>query len=179
MNIDKILLPPSLIAGLYPDSLIDPGKNEHINRVESTLPVSPSNANKDSGTTFKSLGNNKKNILVLVKNAETVFLPDNELTFLTGILNACKLTLDDVAILNIHHYPGVPDLALSNFFKSKIVLLFSVEPLSLGLPLDFPQFQIQPFSNKTFLFSPSLKELEDDKILKSKLWVCLKRIFNL
>ena len=68
---------------------------------------------------------------------------------------------------------------LLTFFKSKIVLLFAVEPASFGLPMSFPHFQIQPFAGNSFLFSPSLKELENDKMLKSKLWVCLKRLFNL
>jgi len=45
--------------------------------------------------------------------------------------------------------------------------------------MNFPHFQQQKFTGITFLFSPSLNELENDKLLKSKLWICLKQIFNI
>ena len=85
----------------------------------------------------------------------------------------------DVVIVNHKNHRETAYKELVTFFKSKIVLLFAVEPVSFGLPMIFPHFQIQPFAGNSFLFSPSLKELENDKILKSKLWVCLKRLFNL
>jgi hypothetical protein len=87
--------------------------------------------------------------------------------------------LADVAVVNLNNQPKSSYKELVAFFKSRIVLLFAVEPASFGLPMSFPHFQIQPFAGNSFLFSPSLKELENDKVLKSKLWVCLKRLFNL
>jgi hypothetical protein len=59
-----------------------------------------------------------------------------------------------------------------------VVLLIDTEAASIGLPLDFPDFQVQPFNNITFLSSPSLSEIKSDPLQKSKLWVCLRRIFN-
>jgi hypothetical protein len=62
-------------------------------------------------------------------------------------------------------------------FSSKIIFLFGIDPVSFGLPVNFPQFQLQPFASATFLFSPPLDELRKDELLKSKLWVCLRRLF--
>ncbi len=101
------------------------------------------------------------------------------LTFLTGILSACKLNLADVAIVNSTNYPDADYKELTKFFASKIVLLFDIEPSAFGLPMSFPHYQIQAFANNSFLYAPSLKDLENDKIEKSKLWVSLKRLFNL
>ncbi|MBL0130777.1 MAG: hypothetical protein IPP43_06385 [Chitinophagaceae bacterium] len=106
-------------------------------------------------------------------------MPDHELTFLTGILGACKLSLADVAIVNLYNHPQSSYNELTSFFKSKIVFLFDMEPAAFGLPMHFPHYQIQAFAGNSFLYAPSLKELENDRVEKSKLWVCLKRLFNL
>ena len=181
MDLNHIELPAFVIADLYHSSLVEDNSTSLKNPVvaevikEKILPVSPA----DPGSTWKSLGSNQKNILIIINNKEAVHLPDNELTFLTGILGACKLSLADVAIVNCNNHPEVSYKELTSSFKSKIVLLFDMEPASFGLPMSFPHYQIQAFAGNSFLYSPSLKELENDKLEKSKLWVCLKRLFNL
>ena len=174
MDLNHINLPASVVAELYHSSLIDPGKT----------PVSQAGADSTESKSaplpgWKWLGENQKNVLIIVNYPDAVHLPDHDLDFLTGILGACKLSMADVAIINHTNHPDASYKELVVFFKSKIVLLIAVEPASFGLPMSFPHFQIQPFAGNSFLFSPSLKELENDKILKSKLWVCLKRLFNL
>ncbi len=164
MDINHINLPGFLVAELYGNSLVL-SENE-------TRKVPPE-------TGWKSLGQNQKNILVIVKNPEQTHLPDDELKFLTGILTACKLSLADIAILNLSNYPGAGYKELTSHFKSKVILLFDVSPVEFGLPMKFPHYQIQPFAANSFLYSPSLKSLESDKLEKSKLWVSLKRLFNL
>jgi hypothetical protein len=179
MDLNHLELPPFMIAGLYRSSLVETGEMtiESPAVIEKTpAPVLPSAV---ATIGWKYLGENRKNILLVLSYKEAVHLPDEELSFLTGILTACKLSLADIAIVNLGNYPEATYKELTSFFKSKIVLLFAVEPAAFGLPMSFPHFQIQPFANNSFLFSPSLKELENDKLLKSKLWVCLKRLFNL
>jgi hypothetical protein len=102
-----------------------------------------------------------------------------ELELLTTMLIACQLSLNDVVIINRNNHPGTGYKELLDHFKSRIILLFAIEPLEMGLPVSFPYFQVQKFSNNTFLFSPSLHELDQDKLLKSRLWLCLKRIFGI
>lgn len=174
MDLNHIKLPALVVADLYQSSLIEPDETP------VTQSVPKSNENKPSTLpAWKWLGENRKNVLVIVSYTDAVHLPDHDLDFLTGVLGACKLSMADVAIVNHHNNPEASFRELAAFFKSKIVLLFAVEPASFGLPMSFPHFQIQPFAGNSFLFSPSLQELENDKVLKSKLWVCLKRLFNL
>jgi hypothetical protein len=174
MDLNHIKLPASVVADLYHSSLIDTDETP-LNQVVADI-----TENKPADhPAWKWLGENRKNVLIVVSYSDAVHLPDNDLVFLTGILGACKLSMADVAVVNLNNHPEASYKELAVFFKSKIVLLFSVEPDSFGLPMSFPHFQIQPFAGNSFLFSPSFKELENDKVLKSKLWVCLKRLFNL
>ena len=173
-NLDHIKLPASVVADLYHSSLIDMNETSVKKAVTDNTETSPA-----ALPGWKWLGENRKNILIIVNYEDAVHLPDNDLVFLTGIIGACKLSMADVAVVNLINHPQASYKELVSFFKSKIVLLFAVEPASFGIPMSFPHFQIQPFAGNSFLFSPSLKELENDKILKSKLWVCLKRLFNL
>jgi len=130
-------------------------------------------------TVLKSLGGNQKNILIVVKNEKVTYLADEDLEFLTNILKACKLSLDDVAIVNTHINPIQGYKEYLKTWNSKIVLLFGVNPVSFDLPVNFPEFQVQSLTNTQFLYSPSLSECRTDKLLKSKLWVSLQRIFGL
>ena len=169
MDLNHLELPASLIEDLYKFSLV--GMNEVPVKLQPEKIVIESK--------WKWLGNNGKNILVIVKYGNGIHLPDEQLGFLTNMLTACKIGLGDVAIVNLNNHPEASYKDLLNHFKSKIVFLYGIEPATFGLPVSFPHFQVQSFANCTFLFTPSLEELDKDKVLKSKLWVCLRRIFGI
>ena len=177
MNLNNIELPAAAIVELYPSSLF--GTNDAPVENKPGKTASASGYEQGEIVKFKSLGDNKKNILIMINSSDAVHIPDNELTFLTGILGACKLTLADVAIVNRNNYPEASSKEFTSFFKSKIVFLFNIEPAAFGLPMNFPHYQIQAFDGSSFIFSPSLKDLENDKTEKTKLWNSLKRLFNL
>lgn len=178
MDINHINLNIPAVVQLYPGTLVDLSSADNADTV--THPVT-AEVNNPPGKTVsvKSLGNNRKKILVLVNYPDAEFIPDDTLSFMTGILEACKLSLDDVALVNLFHYPEIGYKQLLTEYKSRIVLLFEAEPASLGLPMSFPHYQLQNFAGNTFLYAPSLNQLENNKLEKSKLWVCLKRLFNL
>lgn len=151
-----------MLADLYKDSLI-----------ETTSTTSAPEKEQ-----LKYLGNNKKNILVVVSHQMIPFLPDDELNFLTNILAACKLSIADIGIINNDHadQTGLQHMINS---EAKHILLFGLEPLAIGLPINFPAFQLQPFNNRTYLYAPALSHIENDKALKSKLWSALKVLFGI
>jgi hypothetical protein len=129
---------------------------------------------------YKILGNNKKQITVVVNCPNDVFVPEADLQFLTKMLGACKLNMADVAIAN-HATAAIAIERIKVQLQPKYVLLFGVEPGTIQLPISFPSFKEQPYAGTTYLFTPALSELnletEDAKVLKRKLWDCLKRIF--
>lgn len=180
MDLNHINLPPAALAGLYGETLVSDHTANSTPPVAVKKEVPPAgNLTTDQKTTIRSLGNNQQQILVLVNVPDAVFLSDESLTFLTGVLSACKLSMADVALVNLHHYPEIPYQTLLSEFKSRIVFLFDKDPASFGLPMNFPHYQLQAFAGNTFLYAPSLQELQKDKAEKTNLWACLKRLFNL
>ena len=103
MDLNHIEFPAALIANLYHSSLI-----EDETGLKKTIPkekVFP--ADEITGSIpWKSLGNNQKNILIVLKSNEAVHLTDKDLAFLTDILGACKLGLADVSIVNLKNHPS-------------------------------------------------------------------------
>jgi len=98
------------------------------------------------------------------------------------MLEACKLNLGDVAIIN-HQTIPVSFAELNRQLNPKNILLFGLEPITIKLPFTIPEFKIQEFGACHYLYVPSLDELNQDndagKLQKSKLWLCLKQMFNI
>jgi len=161
MSLNNILLKPSLVADLYKKSLIETGT--------TSVP---------EAKRLKYLGNNQKNILVVVSHEAVPFLPDEELSFLTNVLAACKLSIADIGIINSYRTEQT-DLQNIIAAEGKKILLFGVEPLAIGLPINFPSFQLQPFNNRTYLHAQALSQINTDKGLKAKLWSVLKVMFGI
>jgi hypothetical protein len=169
MDINNIQLTPAAVTALFKNLLY----SEESKQVERPERV------KEEKSAFKYLGQNNKKILLLVNYSDAVFLPDKQLDFLTSILSACKLNLADVAIINSANPADINYKVLAKELQIQHAILFDISPASLSLPVDFPAYQVQSFSNCTYLHSDSLEALAADKELKTKLWLCLKKIFGL
>lgn len=166
MSLDNIQLPPDIIQSLYSKCLYD---------LETGKPVSE---NKQiAGIGF--LGSNQKKITILVKSTDAIYLPDEELNFLLGILTACKLSMADVALVNIFKNPDLSYLDLTEQLKAEKLFLFGIDIKALQLPLQFPNYQVQKYNDQVYLAAASLADMQKDKAEKMKLWNCLKNIFSL
>jgi len=163
MGLNNIQLTDQLLSDLYADVLIETKIATSVYAEQQPV---------------KYLGNNASNILLLVNHPSVPYLTDGELSFLTNILSACKLSLADVAVLNIHALQESDIENALQVLEPRNVILFGIPPLSAGLPINFPLFQLQPFNKRTYLYGPPLKELQSDKTLKSRLWNCLKIMFD-
>lgn len=166
MSIDNIQLSPTQIQSLYSKSLYD-----------LRADISGSDAAETNGISF--LGSNQKKIILLVNAARAIYLPDEELNFLLGILTACKLSMADVALVNIAKTPELDYVVITEQLKAEKIILFGLQAAALQLPLQFPHYQIQQYNNQVYLSAASLADLQKDKEEKMKLWNCLKNIFSL
>ena len=167
MSLNQISLTPQLLTDLYANSLIE----THA----KPIPTAP---NKPVAvSTVNYLGDNQKNILVVVNHDQVAYLTDDELGFFTKVLNACELGLADVAIVNWSKQNDKNYTNLLSELKSKTILLFNLTPVEFGLPLHFPPFQIQEFDQRTYLQAPSLASIEQDVTTKKQLWTALKKLF--
>ncbi|MET0466876.1 MAG: hypothetical protein ABW007_27190 [Chitinophagaceae bacterium] len=182
---NDIDLPASIIASLYPSSLIssptEQGEGTAVNAKEST-PVQAEQVPAGEAAppfAWKFLGNNKRAVLVVVNNPGILHLPDEDLNFLTTMLTACKLSLGDIILINYNNYLEKGGPAAVKYFKSREVLLFGIEPADFGLPVSFPEYQVQGLANVQYLYSPPLAAIANDKAAKGKLWTSLKKIFGI
>jgi len=182
MSLNDLQLSPEIIARLYPSSLIITDTSEVVPSPipkPSVAEIQKKVSEDTVSSAWKSLGNNQQKILIVVNYADVVHLPDEELNFLTSMLSACKLSLDDVAIINHNSYKETGYKNILSHFQSSIVLLFGIDPLVFGLPVGFPPFQVQTVAGCKFLYSPSLEINRSNKLIKSKLWVSLRSIFGI
>ena len=183
MDINHIQLNPAALAGLYKDHLVDaggiPGRQTKPATEAAVLATPVPMPSTEPITAIKSLGSNERKVLLVVSHTDIVFLPDEELKFLTGILAACKLSMADVALVNLAGTDGIGYKELLSQFNSTKVLLFGMEPSTIGLPMAFPAFQLQAFNGTTYHWCPELSRMENDRTLKAQLWNNLKKLFNI
>ena len=166
MSLDNIQLPPTIIQTLYGRSLYDLGTES-----QADAAIEPGN--------IAFLGSNQKRIAILVNAAGAIYLPEEELNFLLGILTACKLSMADIALINVSKKTDLLYTHITEQLKAEKIFLFGLSAEALKLPLQFPQYQVQKFNNQVYLSSVSLTDLQTDKEEKLKLWACLKTIFSL
>jgi hypothetical protein len=161
MELNNIRLTPQMLTELYPNVLVA--------STTTSVPEQPA---------LSFLGNNNKNILIIVKEGAAKYLPEQELNFLVSVLTACQLGLADTAIMNIAGKPFDHDAVVKDL-GSKFILLFDVPPVDISLPLDFPHFQVQKFKEQTYVYAPALGVIEKDVQLKKQLWSALKKAFGI
>lgn len=165
MSLDELRLPGYIIQDLFRKSLVEMNDKN----------VADIQANKE----LNFFGGNKQHIILLVNTPDIAFITDEQLTFLSGILNACKLTLEDVGLININSYPGIGYKKIVEIFSPRIVMMFGILPDTIQLPFVMPHFQTQSYNSRVYVAAPSLNELENNKDLKRKLWNVLQQIFSL
>ncbi len=163
MSLDNIHLSPFLVQHLYKHSIVE------LETVKENL-----TADKPP---VSFLGRNEKSVLIIVNEAATPFLPDDNLTLLTGILTACNLSLADIALVNFGQNNKLEFNGLIEEFSPTLVILFGVEPQQLLFPLHFPNFQLQKYNHQTYLSAPSLNMLAKDTKQKKEFWLCLQQHF--
>jgi len=176
MGINDLQLSPEMIAFLYPETLV-------------TLPLAASNRTfpgtakvrfpDHSHYTFS--GKNLRSICVLVSTPEGASISAQNLSFLQKILEACKCTLDDIALIHIHGQE--PEMEkLKTQFNPRIILFWGFLP---EIPLPNPLTDMVPaFWEHITLLSVTNADLmsgnnPEAQGLKRKLWTSLKKIFNL
>ncbi len=205
MNQEKTILPNSLLVSLYKDSLVLPElskKPAEINEEKGKVdiqekklvpptPWSPIIVEKNSeakvidatsDASFKYLGEHQQGVTVIVKDDLAVYLNENDLNLLTSILKACKLTLADIALVNV----AQQKLSLHQILEtlpSKLVIIFEVSGTDLKMKLPTTLYKSVQLGDTYLLFSNSLASMQGTdqlaKVEKSKLWNVLKQLFQL
>ncbi len=162
MTLKQVSLDPFLLAQLYKSPVIPFEKTE-------------SSATHSS---VKFLGNNSRHITLLVDNRNQPWLPEELFSLLTKILQACGLSMDDVALVNVASLPQ-KDLSgiLEQLATEKLILFGSSFREWTKQRLE--KNQINRLEGCPCLFSDSLQELKDNAQLKKAFWQTLQQFFEL
>lgn len=148
-----------------------------IKGTETIIPAAPPVSEIKQDTLFKYLGKNQKNILILVNDNQHEVSSERGRELLRNIVKAMELTANDFALVNYAAYENSGLKELTDFFSSKLVLVFGVQSLALGLP-EHPQHVLLVKDNMQMIFSLNLDALAADQNGKKVLWGSLKQINN-
>ncbi len=197
MQEPKIILPAAALVSLYKDTLVLPEKEiksaekEALEIVEAigkeAIATTPTKevVNEQKSTPsqpIKFLGDHLKKIVILVHDENAVYLNEADLGLLSSILVACKLTLADIALVNLSAQPlGLHDILET--LPSQYVLVFELSGTALKIKLPTTLYKPIELGDTQLLFSGSLQSMQgteqNAKMEKSKLWNALKLLFKL
>ncbi len=164
MGFEKIQLTAEQIGELYSTHLVITG-NE-------TKTVAP--AVEKTGIPVK--GKNKKHFVWVVNEPDFPFMDDADFQFMGDVINACKMNMDDIALVNLANGP-VSFPSISEQLQPRY-LIISAQNLD-WLPFSSEHYTFYPMNDFQLYCTESLTELRNDKVKKSKLWLALKQMLGL
>lgn len=124
---------------------------------------------------FKFLGKNSRNILILVNDPEHEVSDEKGRELLRKIVKSVNLSANDFALLNYAGYAGTSYAQLQQHFSSVLIFVFGVTPEQLKMKA-YPQNSIVLEEGVRLIFSSELKTLEGDPTGKKVLWGSLKQL---
>lgn len=156
------MLDPFLISGLYRGTLVEESKkNQPATRLIPDIP---------------SIGNNKQHWLLLIRNEKEAYLNPEIFDMLNKLLLACKMTLDDVALVNMAHLNEADFDSLSHQFSPHKIILFGQV---------FPELVRGHHKNKIwetdgcyYLHTDDLEDMFRESKLKVPFWNELKELLK-
>jgi hypothetical protein len=186
MKVEKTILPPAVLVSLYKDSLVLAEKeiktvqiaeNKLPGKEQATIPEA-----SEMASPIKYLGDHHKKILVVVNDPESVYLNETDFILLTSILNACRLTIADIALINVGNQKASLHEMLTKL-PSLLVIAFDIDAKALKIKLPSTLYKTTALGETNLLFSAALSTMQgssvDAKKEKGKLWTVLKQIFQL
>jgi hypothetical protein len=190
-------LPPAVLVSLYKDTLVLPEKEiidvkkeaAAINEAIGKEAITTTSANEivnelkaSTPTPVKYLGDHLKKVMVIVNDPSAVHLNETDLGLLSSILNACKLTLADIALINVAQQPLSLHEMLTTL-PSQFVLAFELNSNALKIKLPTALYKPIVLGEAQILFSNGLQTMQGAdqiaKLEKGKLWNALKLLFKL
>jgi hypothetical protein len=164
MTLDRLTLSRFEVSQWYKKSLVVSPK-----RTVSAPPETP----------LRYLGENGRHILLLVRDPAAVYLEEKSFQFLVTILDACKLSMADVALVNTAGTGSRSPSSIAGELGSRVVLFFGMSQAEMGLPLSLSDYQVQLHENRTYLGADALSVIVQDRAQKGLLWGSLKQLFQL
>ncbi|MEQ1798763.1 MAG: hypothetical protein ABL872_12480 [Lacibacter sp.] len=165
MGFETIQLTGQQIEELY---------SSHLVITQKTGNLKPETTSKPAGTGIT--GKNKKQFVWVVNEASYPFLSDEDFQFLSEVVNACKMNMDDIALMNIAQNNLDFEQTIAEL-KPKILIVSFLD--RNWIPANKETYTLQQEENFQFYITEELQVIRNDKVKKSKLWLALKQMLGL
>ena len=165
MGFETIQLTGQQIEELY---------SSHLVIIEKTGSPKPETMSKPVGTGIT--GKNKKQFVWVVNEAGYPFLSDEDFQFLSEVVNACKMNMDDIALVNIAQNNLGFEQTITEL-QPKIMIVSFLD--RNWIPANKEAYTLQQEENFQFYITEELQVIRNDKVKKSKLWLALKQMLGL
>ncbi len=186
MSFQNIQLTDDQLAELYAKQLVVlendvPAKASP--QPAAVAPPPPAPKNEPAVSTAKTTasaqgitGKNKKQFVWLVEEHHYPYLDDADFQFLSDVLTACKMNMDDIALVNVASNRSAFD-DLVHQLQPRYVIASAVQVDAL--PIQTADYNVQQQQGFQLVCTESLEAIRSDKTKKSKLWLALKQMLGL
>lgn len=133
---------------------------------EKTIPVT--NIPAPKATSYQYIGENKRNILIVVNDPENDVANDQGKEMLRNLMKHLGIGGKDFAMINFHRYPDANFQLLNDFFQVRSAFFFGVTPADIGIAAN-ENFQKVGGASLYFAANLSNMEMADKKSLNALL----------
>lgn len=167
MELNGLQFSKEQLAELYSGTLV-------VTETSTPQPVSKTAPVAQVAIPFK--GKNKKGVLWLVYEPTHAYLDDADFEFLSQIVGACKMNMEDIALVNLAQTTKTINEVIDALQPSAVIMC-GIEYQQLPFKLD--EYLIYPHARRNYFLADRLEDLRNDKAKKTKLWLALKAMFSL
>ncbi|WP_324229543.1 hypothetical protein [Lacibacter sp.] len=178
MSFENIQLTDDQLADLYGKQLVIVEKGDNIPKPE-TKAAKPTIAPEPVAATAPLqgvTGKNKKQFVWLVEEHYFPYLNDADFQFLGDVLTACKMNMEDIALVNVANNRNHFD-ELVQQLQPKFIIASGVQVDAL--PIQPADYRVQEQQGYLLCSIDTLEAIRTDKSKKSKLWLALKQMLGL
>jgi len=126
-------------------------------------------------TAFAALNVEADKQAVIVTSAK---ISDEQATMLNNILKACKISKNDVQVIEIQSSERIRLQDVLNATATNFIF-FGLPPKSIAGNFNYKLYNAMQVKNKQLVFSNSFARLDKEVELKKFLWNALKVMFNI
>ena len=178
MSFENIQLTDDQVAELYGKQLVVVEKDDNDRKL-AAKPVTPAIVAEPVSLTAPLqgiTGKNKKHFVWMVEEHYFPYLNDADFQFLGDVLTACKMNMEDIALVNVANNRNHFD-ELVQQLQPKFIVASGVQVDAL--PIQPADYRVQQQQEYLLCCTETLEAIRNDKSKKSKLWLALKQMLGL
>lgn len=161
--------------------LDEPITEDRISDPQNVSALDLATASEEAPDELVFIGQNKKNILILIDEEGVEFIRQENQQLLHKILNAVHLSIDDTKLVNVRKNSASSASLVNALEKTPFTTLISFGTIIPEWPVCnlFSKYVVSTDNmNRKLLLADPLSHLAQDLHKKRNLWICLQDMFH-